>query len=111
MQIFEEKSKVITDLQENQENLGKRSEKSAGRLLERLTTLADPDIKVGVIMADRINKIRLAKKGQSKGFVGGSIVSHFFLSSLHSTRSKIVNKNRKSEPAGNFRYILKPHAF
>ena len=78
MQIFEEKSKVITDLQENQENLGKRSEKSAGRLLERLTTLADPDIKVGVIMADRINKIRLAKKGQSKGFVGGSMVSHFF---------------------------------
>ena len=50
MQIFEE-SKVITDnLNSNQENLEKRSEKTFIGLLERLTTLADPDIKVGVIM-------------------------------------------------------------
>ena len=72
MQIFEDSKAMQEKLANQGQHLDRRSEKISDCLLERLSSLAqtleeedseDPDIKVGVIMADRINKIRLAKKG------------------------------------------------
>lgn len=71
MQIFEDSKAMREKLANQGQHLDQRSEKISDCLLERLSSLAqtmeedseDPDIKVGVIMADRINKIRLAKKG------------------------------------------------
>ena len=72
------------------QHLDRRSEKISDCLLERLSSLAqtleeedseDPDIKVGVIMADRINKIRLAKKGLFSLLC--RIVGDFFLLYLY----------------------------
>ena len=71
MQIFEDSKAMQEKLANQGQHLDQRSEKISDCLLERLSSLAqteeedseDPDIKVGVIMADRINKIRLAKKG------------------------------------------------
>ena len=72
MQIFEDSKALEEKLVNQGQHLDQRSENILGCLLDRLSSLASqleiedsafPDIKVGVIMADRINKIRLAKKG------------------------------------------------
>ena len=72
MQIFEDSKAMQEKLANQGQHLDQRSENILGCLLDRLSILASqleiedsafPDIKVGVIMADRINKIRLAKKG------------------------------------------------
>lgn len=89
MQIFEDSKAMREKLANQGQHLDQRSEKISDCLLERLSSLAqtmeedseDPDIKVGVIMADRINKIRLAKKGLFSLLC--RIVGDFFLLYLY----------------------------
>ena len=96
MQMFEDSKEMQAKMETQSQQMGERSDKISGCLLERLSNLAeesgDPDTKVGVIMDDRINKIRLAKKGIfSSGFVGLWWWFFFFSVSLWPSGHSVEN--------------------